>query len=217
MSDRHIPPPRPSTDTLMSRCSADSDSRLAQKHLLITNRPLVTLREDSIKGNLWHIVTFFKDQGRKSLESDSTKLPNCQTANLTPSPLPAHPLTLSPSLANNLAFPFPLSPRFYSSLSFSHSETLSLFSACFLSPPESWYEVRGGQRDRSSDPGWISPVYAAEMHGGTRENRRLHAGYISRMCWVWLGPLGICDVKKILSITDICEITTTRAIFSLLW
>lgn len=28
-----------------------------------------------LKGNLWHVVRFYKDQGRKSPQSDSTKLP----------------------------------------------------------------------------------------------------------------------------------------------
>lgn len=66
-------------------------------------------------------------------------------------------------LSQTTSFPFlPSIPPF--SVSFPHSYTLSFLSACSLSAPESWYKVRGKQRDRSIDPGWISPVYATEMH-----------------------------------------------------
>lgn len=176
----------------MSCCSTDSNSRLALKHLFIENRIIVTLRKDSIKGNLWHVVTEKTREGnlfgvtapnrqpdlppsltgllQGHLSSSLSLLPSFMPPCLPlassdtfrpllfPIHLSYHPLTLSSPPSPTISTP--------PALSFSHSDTLSLFSACFLSPPESWYEVRGRQRDRSNDPGWITP---AEMH---RRNRK---------------------------------------------
>lgn len=70
-------------DTLLCWCSTESSSRLAPKHLLIKNRIIVTLQKDSIKGNLWNVVKNFKDQGRKSLQTDSSTLPTWSPPFLT--------------------------------------------------------------------------------------------------------------------------------------
>lgn len=79
---------------------------------------------------------------------------------------PQHPLSFSPPLYPILSIPPSFSPPL--------SDTLSNLSTCFLSPPETWYKVRGEQRDRSDDPR-ESPLL---MH---EHKQQLYTDYISKM------------------------------------
>lgn len=158
----------------------------------------------------------FKQRRRKSLQSDSNKLPtwSLSLTGLRQTALLLHlisapvslcislllPLTLSdfisPSYSPlllpfppNILFPFPLpsTPSQFLLLSIPPSfspplsDTLSNLSTCFLSPPETWYKVRGEQRDRSDDPRESLLL----MH---EHKQQLYTDYISKMYCV-VGPL----------------------------
>lgn len=149
--------------------STESNSRLALKHLLI-----VTLQEDSIKGNLWHVVTFFKDQGRKTSSEWQHQNANLISSSLTgllqghlSSSLSLLPSFMPPcvSLASSdtfwllslvrlsyhplaLSSPPALSTSAPPSPSFSHSDTLfSIF------PVTSW-ELTWSQRQTKGQEQW---------------------------------------------------------------